>query len=93
VASNVLIEIRHAAAAKASTGGNVDSNADAPKAPANTVKAPPSAARPTANENKPSSEPKPATAQEQLTRTWSKAQLDARRRFVQMHAKKKTSAA
>lgn len=89
MASNVLIEIRHAAAAKASAQGNVDSNADAPKAPADTVKAPPKAAKPAPNENKPASEPKPATAQEKLTRTWSKAQLDARKRFVEVHAKKK----
>jgi hypothetical protein len=89
VASSVLIEIRHAAAAKASAQGNIDSNADAPKAPANTVKAPPKAAKPAPDTNKTAAEPKPATAQEQLTRTWSKAQLDARKRFVEMHAKKK----
>jgi hypothetical protein len=89
VASNVLIEIRHAAAAKASAQGNTDANATPPDAPPDTVKAPPKATKPAPDENKTAAEPKPATAQEQLTRTWSKAQLDARKKFVQMHAKKK----
>lgn len=89
MANKLVIEIRHAAAAKASAQGNTDSNAPGPEAPANTVKAPPRATKPAPNENKTAAEPKPATAQEQLTRTWSKAQLAARKRFVEMHATKK----
>lgn len=89
MANKLVIEIRHAAAAKAATGGNTESVAPAPEAPADTVKKPPAPAKSAPNENKPASEPKPATAQEQLTRTWSKAQLAARKKFVQMHAKKK----
>lgn len=89
MANKLVIEIRHAAAAKASAEGNTDSNATAPDAPPNTVSGPPAATKPAPDENKTAAEAKPATAQEQLTRTWSKAQVDARKRFAEMHAKKK----
>lgn len=62
---SVLIEIRQAAASKA-TGGNTESVAPAPPAPADKVDAPPVAKKAPPNRNKPASEGTPPYAKESL---------------------------
>lgn len=75
---NLVIEIRHAAASKA-TEGNTQSVAKPPPAPPNTLKKapkPPMHGNPKPDENKAAPEPKPAVAQQPID-PFAKAQRSA----------------
>jgi len=77
----LTIEIRHAAAERASVGGNTASVADAPHAPADTKKTvskPPMHGTEKANANKGAAEPTPPFAKQSINDThWQAAETAA----------------
>lgn len=83
MSNRLIIEIRHAAAAKAAADGNVESVGHAPPVPPDTVKAPPAPAPSKPDRNRKPPEPKPPTAQQQMSHTWSKAEAAAMAKYRQ----------